>query len=68
MERIIKIGESTSIVTTNKPDCSKSKDGKHSWNGDTIITFHNDDRVMTESKYKQLTRYEQEDLNRAIGS
>ena len=66
MEHIITDGKGmTAIVTTNKPECPKG--GEHKWDGDEILTFYNDDRVLTRSEVEALPKEEQEKLNPQSG-
>lgn len=62
-----KIGGETfsAFVTSNKPPCPNG--GEHQWDGEEIMTFYNDERVLKLSEFKALTKIEQERLNQRSG-
>lgn len=55
----------SAFITTNKNPCEN--DSEHRWDGDELITFHNDDRILTRSEFDSLSEKEQEELNPASG-
>jgi hypothetical protein len=55
----------SAFITTNKPDCQSG--GEHQWDGDEILRFHNDDRVLTRTQLDALPEIEKERLNPASG-
>lgn len=55
----------SAFITKNKPSCEKG--GEHIWDGEEILTFHNDDRTLKRSEVNALPKDEQESLNMASG-
>lgn len=55
----------SAFLTKNKPDCEKG--GEHQWDGEEILTFHNDERVLKRSQLDALPEKEQRKLNPASG-
>ncbi len=53
------------VTSSDKPSCSKG--GEHEWDGDEILTFHNDERIMKRSEFTALPKPEQEKLSLASG-
>lgn len=55
----------SAFMTVHKPPCGK--DGEHIWDGEEIMTFHNDERVLKRSEFDKLPESEQDNLNIASG-
>ncbi len=55
----------SAFITSNKPPCPKG--GEHEWDGEELMTFHNDDRFLKFSEFKLLSKEEQEMLNQESG-
>jgi hypothetical protein len=51
----------SAFVTSNKPPCENG--GEHQWDGEEIMSFHNDDRILKRSEFAALPKAEQEKLN-----
>lgn len=54
----------SAFVLYNKPPCEK---GEHKWDGEEILTFHNDDRVLRQSEVEALPKSEQDKLSISSG-
>ncbi len=55
----------SSFVTSNKPSCKNNEE--HQWDGEEIMTFHNDERILKRSEFQALSDKEQDKLNVASG-
>ncbi len=55
----------SAFVTYNKPLCKNGDD--HEWDGEEILTFHNDDRILTRSQFDELSENERIGLSPASG-
>lgn len=57
-------GEKFSAFVTGCPDDSGCE---HSWDGEEIMSFHNDERVMKRSQFNALPEEERNRLNQSMG-
>ncbi len=55
----------SAFVTSNKPSCEKG--GEHQWDGETLYTFHNDERILKDSEFRELSQSESDKLSISSG-
>lgn len=55
----------SAFVTSNKPACNDG--GEHKWDGEEIMTFHNDKRIMKRNEFDLLPKVERDNLNQESG-
>lgn len=55
----------SAFMSIYKPSCQNGEE--HIWDGEEIMTFHNDERVLKRSEFGKLPESEQDNLNIASG-
>lgn len=55
----------SAFMSIHKPSCHNGED--HKWDGEEIMTFHNDERVLKRGEFDKLSDSEQDFLSIASG-